>query len=492
MPFTMSRPSYASDLHRPRYHFLPPSGWMNDPNGVIEIDGRHHLFYQYNPHGAVWDKIQWGHAFSDDLVHWHDQPVALTPDTLGLDETGVWSGCAVSHDNQVMLIYTGGTGAFTLDGIANGLRNMPICGAIGAPGLQTWHKLPENPLIAALPDDGDIIGQRDPVVWREGDRWRMSIGAGLRDRGGAALLYESPDLHRWDYVGLLHHEDVGMLWECPQLLTFEDDRAALIVNVWNPPQRAYSAYYSGTYRDGKFEAQFFEQLELENSAIYAPQATRDAQGRWIMWNWIREERSIEASVAAGWSGVMSLPRIVTMDAVGRLRQQSVPELQALRPRDSQPLRVAAQQSSVGDVDNRIVLGQYQSPMLEILVEFMCDRPTGQVELSLHMLPDALERVPIIYDWERGGLRIERQQSSLDSTGSVEVADVYGDLKLAAGEALKLHIFIDHSVIEVFANDGRATAVTRIYPTQNSGFEIGWQGTSGVTLKSAQVWDLDAI
>ncbi|MBE0689378.1 MAG: hypothetical protein IH587_04570, partial [Anaerolineae bacterium] len=100
MPFTMSRPSYASDLHRPRYHFLPPSGWMNDPNGVIEIDGRYHLFYQYNPHGAVWDKIQWGHAFSDDLVHWHDQPVALTPDTPGLDETGVWSGCAVSHDKQ--------------------------------------------------------------------------------------------------------------------------------------------------------------------------------------------------------------------------------------------------------------------------------------------------------------------------------------------------------------------------------------------------------
>jgi len=491
MSFVNTRPSYAGDPHRPRYHFLPPSGWMNDPNGVIEVDGRYHLFYQHNPYAAVWNKIHWGHAVSDDLVHWQDQPLALTPGMTGLDEGGIWSGCAVRRDDEVMLVYTGCTGEFTADRIANGLRNMPICGALGAPGLQTWRKLLENPLVAAPPDDGDIVGQRDPVVWREGDGWCMTIGAGLRDRGGAVLLYDSWDLRQWHYQGLLHHDDLGLLWECPQLLVFDDDRAALIVNVWHPPQTSYSAYYSGTYRHGKFAAHFLELLALNNAALYAPLSTVDAHGRWIMWGWIREERSSSACVAAGWSGVMSLPRIVTMDAAGHLRQQPVPELQALR-QSSAPLVVETQPQRAAAAERRTTLGRYQSHMLEIVAEFTCEGSAGRVALTLLMLPDGLEQISFVYDWERGELRIVRRRSVLNASEDVDLSDVYGDLKLADGEALKLHIFVDHSVIEVFANSGCACATTRIYPTLNKGFELGWQGSPDVMLRFAQVWQMDAI
>ena len=84
------REQMAEDPHRPHYHFLPPSNWMNDPNGVIEWNGQYHLFYQHNPNHPFWDNMHWGHAVSDDLVHWVDLPIALTPSTSGADEAGCW------------------------------------------------------------------------------------------------------------------------------------------------------------------------------------------------------------------------------------------------------------------------------------------------------------------------------------------------------------------------------------------------------------------
>ena len=74
-----------NDPHRPAYHFLPPAAWMNDINGALYWKGRHHIFYQFNPEGAYWKCIQWGHASSIDLVHWVVHPVALTPDPDGPD-----------------------------------------------------------------------------------------------------------------------------------------------------------------------------------------------------------------------------------------------------------------------------------------------------------------------------------------------------------------------------------------------------------------------
>src|SRR5438270_14066279 len=97
----------VADPHRPRYHFLPPSNWMNDPNGLIQWNGAYHLFYQYNPFAPVWGSIHWGHAVSADLVHWRDLPIALAPTPGSADEFGVFSGCAFDNDGAATILYTG-------------------------------------------------------------------------------------------------------------------------------------------------------------------------------------------------------------------------------------------------------------------------------------------------------------------------------------------------------------------------------------------------
>src|SRR3569623_1783532 len=97
----------AHDPLRPEFHLMPQHNWMNDPNGPIWWKGQYHLFYQLNPHAAVWGDMHWGHAVSPDMIHWRHQPIALAPPPGGADSEGCYSGSAVVFDGKPIFIYTG-------------------------------------------------------------------------------------------------------------------------------------------------------------------------------------------------------------------------------------------------------------------------------------------------------------------------------------------------------------------------------------------------
>ncbi len=459
----------STDLQRPKYHFTPPTGWMNDPNGLIFWNGQFHLFYQHNPKAATWDAgLCWGHATSSNLIDWQDQEVALQPTPGGADDFGCWSGCAVVHDQQLVLVYTG-----TRDFNWQTHESKPcVMLAFSNDGIH-FQKL-ETPVLEA---PQGLSGWRDPIVWQEGDKYLLSIGAGIKGAGGIVMLYESYDLRHWQeleplIVGNLEANPIflGQIWECPQLLQFES-RALLLFSVWHERQGLYSVALTGHYHQQKFTADTSQILDYGGS-LFAPQ-TLEHSGRKIMFGWLTEHRTTEAQLAAGWSGVMALPRELSIQN-GRFEQRPIVELEALR----------SQKFEWRNLELQDEIKLFQGDTLEIRARFVLKDST-KIGFKLRAAPDNHEYTLVFVDAQTQELVIDTSHSSLDGSPTSERR-----MKLEFAD-LELRIFLDASVIEVFVQ-GQAMA-TRIYPTQSNALEIyafceGGQGQ----LESLEIWELSSI
>ena len=466
------------DPQRPRFHLMPPANWMNDPNGLIHWQGTYHLFYQYNPNGPFWGTIQWGHAISPDLVHWTHLPVALAPTPGSYDADGCFSGCAVDHDGVPTIIYTG---------VRDGQQS--TCVAVGDADLRTWRKYPGNPVIAAPPAGLDVLGFRDHSVWREGDIWYQVIGSGIRGRGGAALLYRSPDLLQWEYLHPLLVGDraqtepvwTGGMWECPDFFAL-GDRHVLVVSVWDDERLYYPVYFTGVYANHHFTPDSAQRLDF-GASFYAPQSMWDAQGRRIMWGWLREERDVAAQLAAGWAGVMSLPRILALRPDGTLDIRPAPEMARLRGR-----RYHLQDRDLLP-DSPVDLPEARGDCLEIVAEFAVDGAT-EVGLLLRRAPQQEEQTCIYYDSLSRQVVVDASRASLSA--AAHSGEARGPLAVTQGETVRLHIFLDRSVVEVFANE--QTCITeRIYPMRLDSLGIALFARGGpARLTALDVWDMAAI
>ena len=173
------------DPYRPLFHFSAPANYLGDPNGPIFWKGKYHLFYQYNPDGAFDNsrRMHWGHAVGEDLVHWADLPLTLTPTPDGPDRSGCWSGGAVNNNGVPTLIYYG--------------HPEGNCIATSDDDLIRWEKHPANPVIPYPPEE-DGWRPFDPCAWQEGDIWYSLSGGKIEGVGDTAFLCESRDLVDWD------------------------------------------------------------------------------------------------------------------------------------------------------------------------------------------------------------------------------------------------------------------------------------------------------
>jgi len=467
-----SREALAHDPHRPRYHFLPPANWMNDPNGLIHWQGRYHLFYQYNPFEAVWGSMHWGHAESSDLVHWTDLPIALAPGPGEADKDHVFSGCAVDGDGVPTLIYTG------VRVEADGSRREVPCLATSSDGLMTWHKHAGNPIIPGPPPGLDVLGFRDHSVWKDGQTWYQLIGSGIPGVGGTALLYRSADLRSWEYVHPLCigvASETGEMWECPDFFKLGDQHVLIV----SPIPLRKSLYFVGSYREQRFEPRSQGVID-DGGCFYAPQSFTDAQGRRIMFGWLWEGRSENAQRAAGWAGVMSLPRVLSAMPDGRLAMQPAAELETLRRQHSRLTNLTLEPS-----DTRVL--EPAGKALEINASIRIDA-AEQVALKVRCSPDGAEQTAIEYDGR--SLVVNRERASLDpDTDRDRHATA---LALGPGEPLRLRVFVDRSVVEVFANDV-SCITTRIYPTRPDSLGVEILAIGGqACLETLDVWEMASI
>jgi len=478
------REQLPTDPHRPRYHFMPPANWMNDPNGVIEWNGKYHLFYQHNPNDAVWDDMHWGHAVSDDLVHWTDQPIALSPTPGGPDEDGCWSGCAVDNNGLPTVLYTGVQGDWTRP------HNQRVCIATGTDDLVQWEKHPANPVIARPPAGMKVTGFRDPSVWREDECWVMAIGAGIQNIGGAVLLYRSSDLINWEYMhplclGDKHDTEniwTGSVWEVPQFFPL-GDRHVLIFTAWDGEQ-LYTVYFTGRYREHRFLPEAIHKLDFGDRHFCAPYTMTDSQGRRILWGWIGEDRSVEAQMAAGWSGVLALPRELRLRADGKLAINPVQEINALR----------GDHYHLSDIDLSADSNDFEIDLRGDALEIAAEIDPASAEecgIKIRCSPDREEETSIFFDTVRKRLGVDRRRSTLLQDSGLSADVQAGAFELSPGEKLRLRIFVDCSAIEVYAND-HACITSRVYPSRSDSAGLRVYARGSARVNSVDIWKLRSI
>ncbi|MGJ5894148.1 glycoside hydrolase family 32 protein [Streptomyces niveiscabiei] len=433
--------------HRPRYRVRPPANWINDPNGPVRWGGRHHLFYQHNPEAPVHTNVHWGHASSADLAHWDDHGIALRPVAGGPDEAGCWSGCVVDDDGVATAVYSG---------IRHGHQGLSaICLAVAEDdGLLAWKQLPE-PVVPGPPPGLDVTMFRDPFVFRfAGRRWAL-VGAGHADGTPSVLVYDCEDLYAWRFAGvLLDGRDPvaarvfgtrAIGWECPQLWA-SDGGWTLAVALWDGDPLS-TAYLAGQLveSDGglRFAARGGGPLD-HGRDFYAPAVLQDA-GRALLWGWSWEARAREEVERAGWSGVLTAPRVVALRENGTLRVAPAPELELLRgngPFGAGPLPSAYD----------LLVTARSAATVRLL------RAASGAELAVRIDPSG------------GTVTVDR--AGWPRTGRDDGASLV--LPGTAGRALAVRILVDGSLFEVFVGD-RVCATERVYQRADDVAELAVSG-----------------
>ncbi len=443
------------DRARPVYHFRAPGNWMNDPNGPIQHGGWYHVFYQHNPYGDAWGHMHWGHARSRDLVRWEHLPIALWP-SLARSEEHCFSGCATLDGGGNPILF------YTSIGHAE-----PECWAAVPEDadLLRWKKHPASPVLTAGSAPVKLHEWRDPFIFRAEGRTFMVHGGNLNaSKGGQAVvsLYEakSADLARWEFKSILftHPDPQVKNIECPNFFPL-GGKWVLITS----PHRACD-YFVGTFdaAAGKFHAEK-NGFADRSTNYYAPNCFEDSTGRRILWGWIKDFPG-----GRGWNGCFTLPRILSIGPDGLLRQVPAPEVETLR----------GESTSMADLElaeGKPYLHPTGGETLEILAEL--DRGTAsRVALRLRRSADGARAAEIAFDGE-----------------TLDVAGVKVPLEPAESEkALKLRLFLDRSVLEVYAADGRE-CITRVLggSPEDQGVELRASGGKAV-LRRLDVWTLKPV
>jgi beta-fructofuranosidase len=466
------------DGYRLQYHLMPPAGWMNDPNGLIHYKGEYHAFYQHNPHEPKNGPMHWGHAKSKDLVTWEHLPIALAPsedyDKGENGGYGCWSGSAVDHNGVLTLIYTGHVDGRTPTEVQ--------CTATSTDGIR-FEKAAHNPVIACAPEEGGF-GFRDPKVWLHDGIWYMVVGFG-KDGLGKALLYKSADLQDWTYVGVAAESDgtMGDMWECPDLFPLGgENRHVLVISPMNMGATK-TMYMSGTldYETGIFHSRYAERLDY-GFDFYAPQTFVDDLGRRILLGWMNIWGAKMPEQERGWMGAFTLPRELKLTEDGTLRMLPVDELKALRSNHQQFSRM------IVGTDAAIPLVDIKGDTLEIIAVFSANESAmgGEYGIRLRCSEDGRQFTEIVYVAAEGKLKVDRTYSGAGDGGVSEV-----HLSPMEDGRIVLHLYLDRSSVELFANYGLKAMTNRIYPDPDSlGIKL-FARNGGATLVSLDVWELQA-
>lgn len=478
---------------RPQLHFTPKDQWMNDPNGMVFYEGEYHLFYQYHPESTVWGPMHWGHAVSQDLVHWEHLPIALVPDEHG----AIFSGSVVVDKHDTSGFFGGKSGLVAIfthhdTKLGTDLTRQRQSLAYSTDRGRTWTKYANNPVLIeeALPDF------RDPkVFWFNPQQsWVMVIAAGDDVR-----FYKSPNLKDWTYSGEFgfgqgSHDGV---WECPDLFELPVDgdtfnrRWVLIVSIGDDAnflEGSRTQYFIGSFNGDTFVPDESPAPLLwldhgrDNYAGVTWSDVPEQQGRRLFIGWMNNWKYANVIPTSNWRGAMTLPRELTLTAEMegiRLLQKPIYELQTQRRSEGNWAAFELNHSE---------LTVTHGDLLEIIVEFEF---ANDLEFGLKLRASETEETIVGYSTHEQLLFIDRSRSGAIDFHSDFACKHSALLKAETGN-VKLHIFVDRSSIEVFANDGKLVMTDQIFPLSTStGIKL-YAKDGSVKVKSLTIHTLNSI
>ena len=404
---------------RPVYHHTPVYGWMNDPNGMFYKDGVWHLYYQWNPYGAQWENMHWGHSTSRDLIHWQAEPMALEPDWLG----AIFSGSCVTRGDEVVAMYT----------TAGHHQTQSI--AFSNDGGRTFQKFSGNPVLTA-----DVPDFRDPrPFWNEDIKaWNLILAVGQEMH-----IYSSQNLTEWTYESAFGKEygNHGGVWECPDLMKI-DNKWVLICNInpGGPFGGSATQYFVGQFDGHKFTCESMPKVTKwldYGKDHYATVSFYNApENRHVVLAWMSNWQYANQVPTKQYRSGNSIPRDLGLFNFGEETYVSVvPSKEMLAMRGTKVRKPTEACEIVVDMKNQ--------------AEIVLSNSKG-------------EEVVMVYDGQRQSFSMDRTKSGdvsfSEAFACTTIAPTYGHIK-------QLRLFIDRCSIEAFDAEGKMAMTNLVFPSE---------------------------
>ena len=460
------------DPYRPLYHFTPDSMWVNDPNGLVYVNGTYHLFTQYNPFANVWGHMSWGHAVSKDLLSWKQLPVAI-PEYTSADSvtTMIFSGSAVVD-------------SFNRSGFAKKKGVAPLVAIYTSNSIKKGIQISQNQSIAYSLDNGiswkqyannpilDIGSKefRDPKVfwYSKAKKWIMVVSKATLH---VVQFYSSTNLKEWKYLSEFGSiGNIDRVWECPDLYPLPIKNSKQIKWVLSVSSGAGSdgklamQYFVGEFDGHQFIADKMSYpLYLNHGQDFYAGVTYNGipqkDGRRIMvgwancWNYARE-----IPTGNKWRGTYALPRELHLKKVDDnyvLVQEPIKEYDLLR---KEVFSLNTQK-----VDSAINIPFAGSSYeMDVTID-----PKFSSISGVKLLKSGNEETFIYYDSKSGELCVDRRNSGNTSFSNQFSSIEKAKVRMINGK-IKLRILVDKSIVEVFANDGETAFTDLVFPLKNEG------------------------